>query len=464
MPQNLFDLPAPEGNPLTGNLLDFGRDPLGFLMRCRDYGDRVPLRFGWMLACLLSDPEGIEQVLRDQDTFLRSRAFRVLKALLGDGLLTAERESWLWQRRLVQPVFHHQRIHAYGSIMVAQTERMLQDWRNDERRDIHADMMQLTLQIVMKCIFNTEIEEQESQTIAHALDVAIHWFESKRRQYFLVWEWLPQPENRRYHRAIAQMNRTIDQLIRDRRRTLTTDTDLLSLLMAARDQDTGEQMSDRLLRDEVAALMLAGHESTANTLTWTWMLLAQHPQVRRKLDQELQQVLSGRSPTVEDLPALRYTQQIVKEALRLYPAVAILGRKAARECCIGDSRIPGGTEILISQWVLHRDPRYFADPEAFCPERWTEDFEKHLPRGLYIPFGHGPRVCIGRGFAQMEAVLLLAAIAQQFEMTLEPGFPIVPQCSITLRPQYGLQVRLKQQSRMPAEAGLRKTGHGGFAT
>jgi cytochrome P450 len=203
-------------------------------------------------------------------------------------------------------------------------------------------------------------------------------------------------------------------------------------------------MDNKLLRDEVATLMLAGHETTANALSWTLMLLSQHPAARQQLTTELQQVLQGRLPTLADMSSLRYTNQVIKESMRLYPPVAIFGREAATDATIGDYDIPRGTVVTISQWVMHRHPQYFDNPEAFQPERWTESFEKQLPRGVYIPFGDGPRVCIGKGFAQMEAVLLLATIAQRFELDLVPDFEIVPQPSITLRPANGIRVQLKQ--------------------
>jgi cytochrome P450 len=444
MMQDMFALPAPEGDGIAGNLIELGKDPLGFFTRCRDYGDLVPLRLGLTLSCLLTHPDYIEQVLKDGETFIKSRGFRVLKTLLGEGLLTAEGESWFWQRRLAQPMFHQKRIDNYGSVMVEYTHRMLQTWRDGETHDIHADMMRLTLQIVMKCIFNADVDTGEAKVIANALDVAMNWFESKRRQNFLVWEWFPRPENIKYHQAIAQMDEAIYQLIGSRRQQTEQTEDLLSMLMEARDEETGRQMDDKLLRDEVATLMLAGHETTANALSWTLMLLAQHPEVRQKLEAELKQVLQGRLPTVEDIGKLHYTSQVVKESMRLYPPVAIFGREAARDCTIGDYDIPQGTVVTISQWVMHRHPRYFENPEVFQPERWTEAFEKALPRGVYIPFGDGPRVCIGKGFAQMEAVLLLAAIAQRFELNLEPDFAIVPQPSITLRPEHGVKVRIRQ--------------------
>ncbi|ALF56155.1 cytochrome P450 [Nostoc piscinale CENA21] len=444
MSKDVFELSAPPVNSIVGHLLELGQDPLGFLSRCRDYGDIVPLQLGLTPACLVTNPDYIEEVLKNRQDFIKSRGLRSLKTLLGEGLLTAEGESWLWQRRLAQPVFHQKRINGYSQIMVEYANQMLQTWRDGETRDIHADMMQLTLEIVMKCIFSAEVDAGEAKVVANALDIAMHWFESKRKQNFLVWEWFPRPENINYRRAITQMNEAIDKLIQERRHSQEKTHDLLTMLMEAKDEQTGQQMDDKLLRDEVATLMLAGHETTANTLSWTWMLLAQNPEVRQKLQSELDQVLQGKLPTLENLGKLVYTQQVIKESMRLYPPVSLMGREAAVDTQIGDYEIPQGTSIMISQWVMHRHPKYFENAEAFQPERWTEELEKQLPKGVYIPFGDGPRICIGKGFAQMEAALLLATIAQSFQIDLVPGYPIVPQPSITLRPENGLKVEIKQ--------------------
>lgn len=444
MAQDVFELPGPPVHSIVGHLLELSQNPLEFLSNCRDYGDIVPLRLGLTPYCILMNPEYIEFVLKNRDDFIKSPGFRVLKTLLGEGLLTAEGESWFWQRHLAQPVFHQKRINNYANIMVEYTNQMLESWHDGEIHDIHADMMRLTLQIVMKCIFNTDVDSGETKVVANALDVAMQWFESKRRQNFLVWEWFPRPENIRYRQAIAEMDDAIYKLINERRQSKETSNDLLSMLMDAKDEETGQQMDDKLLRDEVATLMLAGHETTANALSWTWMLLSQHSSAREKLQAELHQVLQGKSPTVEDLPKLVYTQQVIKESMRLYPPVAIFGREAAKDAQIGDYIIHRGTVIMISQWVMHRHPKYFDNPDTFQPERWTEEFEKQLPRGVYIPFGDGPRICIGKGFAQMEAALLLATIAQRFQIDLAPGYPIIPQPSITLRPESGIKVRLTQ--------------------
>jgi cytochrome P450 len=445
-PTDIFELEAPEANTIAGHLLDLGRDPLGFLTHCaHNYGEIVPLRLGLTATCLLVNPEHIEQVLKDTDAFIKSRGFRVLKTLLGEGLLTNEGESWFRQRRLAQPVFQQKRIAGYGQIMVDYTEQMLSNWESEQEIDIHAEMMRLTLNIVMKCIFDRDVSEGEAQDVAHALDITMNWFESKRKQNFIVWEWFPRPENIRYRNAIARMDESIYKLIADKRQNPGS-TDLLSLLMAAKDEDDGSSMNDKQLRDEVATLMLAGHETTANALSWTWMLLAQHPECDRKLTEELQTVLKGRPPTVADLPKLRYTEQIIKESLRLYPPVSIFGREAVSDYILDDYCIPAGCVVTISQWVMHRHSKYFDRPEDFVPERWENDLEKRLPRGVYIPFGDGPRICIGKGFAMMEAVLLLATIAQKYSLSLIEDSPIIPQPSITLRPEQGIQVQLHQRS------------------
>lgn len=273
----------------------------------------------------------------------------------------------------------------------------------------------------------------------------MNWFDSKRRQNFLIWEWFPRPENIRYRNAISAMDDTIYEIIRQRRESGEDPGDLLSMMMAARDEDDGSGMSDQQLRDEIATLMLAGHETTANALSWTWMLLAQNPDAEVKLHEELQQVLQGRSPTIEDLPQLRYASAVITESMRLYPPVSLVGREAVEDVEVGDYFIPEGCVVMLSQWVMHHSPKYFDAADAFQPERWLGDLEKQLPRGVYFPFGDGPRICIGKGFALMEAVLILATVAQQYQMKLVPEHKIIPQPSITLRPEHGIQVTLNRR-------------------
>ncbi|XGV94657.1 MAG: cytochrome P450 [Leptolyngbya sp. BL-A-14] len=458
----------PHPNDRTA-IADYSRDRLAFMARCaREFGDIVPFQFGDAWYCLLTNPDHITEVLKDRLLFVKAKDLQMLQGLLGNGLLTSEGDFWRRQRRLIQPVFHQQRINSYGAIMVHYTQKMLQTWQEGAIQDVHEAMMRLTLNIVMKTLFDQDVADTEANHIAQALDEAMNWAEhQEEREAALssgnISAWfqqslsaiakiLPQPlqsmgiddVDRRYQEAISLLDETVYAMIHHRRTNGTGDQDLLGMLMQIEDADDGSRMTDKQLRDEVATLILAGHETTANTLSWTWVLLANHPHVRQKLDAELRTVLDGRSPTLADLPQLTYTHWVIKEAMRLYPPVTEVTREATQNCEIGGYTIPKGTTLIASQWVMHRHPRYFAEPEVFNPERWANDLEKQLPRGVYFPFGDGPRICLGKSFALMEAVLILATIAQNFHLELIPHQTIDLQPSITLRPKHGIQVVLKK--------------------
>lgn len=457
MSQELMCLPQLE---TPAALAEYSHDPLGFMTSCaREYGEIVPLQFEGAQFCLLTNPDHITEVLKDRLLFIKAKDTQMLRGLLGNGLITSEGDFWQRQRRLSQPMFHQQRISGYGEVMVNYTQQMLQNWQAGQQLNVHDEMMRLTLDIVMKTIFDRDVSDGEAKHIAHAMDEAMNWYavqgkaDADGRQ-----SWLSRGLNtvaqalkigqsesdRRYQAALELLDETVYAMIQQRRGHDTQGNDLLGMLMQVEDADDGSRMGDRQLRDEVTTMMSAGHETTANTLSWTWMLLAQHAHICAKLREELNQVLQGRTATIEDLPKLSFTNWVIKEAMRLYPPVTDIGREATQDCEIGGYRIPKGTTLMISQWVMHRDERYFADPEKFDPERWANDFEKQLPRGVYFPFGDGPRVCIGKSFALMEAVLILATIAQQFELSLVPEQSIELQPSITLRPKQGIQVLLKQ--------------------
>lgn len=441
MSKDLHQLPRPKGSMLFGNTFAFASDPLGFLTHCaQDYGEIVPLRFLFSPACLLTQPEQIEQVLKQPELFTKATpAWQAVRSLVGNGLLTSEGAFWSRQRRLMQPVFHQQRIAAYGETMVLYTERMLQSWQDGEVRDIHQDMMHLTLNIVTKTLFNVDMTGVAAQTIAQTLEVAMEWFTSRRKQAFLPLTGLPTPINRRYKQALQTLDQTIYALIQQRHQGGDDPGDLLSLLLQAQDED-GSRMSDRQLRDELTTLILAGHETTANALSWSWMLLAQNPNVESKLISELQTVLGDRTPTLADLPQLRYTEQLIKELLRLYPPLFSLARSPIQDYDLTGYHLPAGYIVIFSPWVMQRSARYFTHPLQFQPERWEQDLENQLPKGVYFPFGDGPRVCMGKSFALMEAVLLLATIAQKWQLTLLPDQPLLPLPSMTLRPQAGITV------------------------
>jgi cytochrome P450 len=437
--------PGPRGNWLLGSLLEFRRDLLGFYERCaRDYGDCVAFRLGSRRVYLLSHPEHIEYLLATgaRNFAKRTYVLNLLLPLLGNGLLTSDGDFWLRQRRLMQPAFGRQRIAGYSQAMVSRTLGMLERWRDGETRDLHAEMMRLTLEIVGETLFGADVSG-DAQEVGEVLEVAMHNFIARWESALPVPAWLPTPGNLRYRRALRKLDRVIYRIIHQRRAEGGRGEDLLSLLLRAHDEGGG--MTDRQLRDEATTLFLAGHETTANALSWTWYLLARNPEVEAKLLAEVQNVLGGRPPTVADLPRLPYCERVVTESLRLYPPAYGFGRLAVRDCEVGGYRVPRGTTVIVSQWVTHRDPRFFEDPLAFRPERWAGDLHKRLPHYAYFPFGGGPRLCIGSNFAMLEAVLVLATVVARYHFTLLPDPPVVPRPVVTLRPAHGIFATLRKR-------------------
>jgi len=447
---NLFNLklpPGPSGVPLFGNVFEPRGDAIGYFTRCvRDYGDITFMRFLNVPVCFVNRPDYIESVLVTQSgNFEKSKDYRALRRVLGNGLLTSEGDFWKRQRKLVQPAFHQQRIAAYAEVMVEFTRRMMASWTDGQALDIHEAMMRLTLEIVAKTLFDTEVS-REAEDVGAALEVLMGKFLRQAGLALLLPSWVPLPTTRRLQRAVRQLDRVIYEFIRQRRAGGQLSGDLLSVLLQAQD-DEGIGMTDRQLHDEIMTLFLAGHETTANVLSWAWLLLGRHPEVTEKLSEELDRELCGRPPAAADLPRLVYTDMVLREAMRLYPPVWIIGRRALAPFHLGGYDLPEKTNVLISQYMMHRDPRYFPDPNKFDPERWsaTDARSLMLPRFAYFPFGGGPRVCVGAGFAMMEAVLLLATIAQQFHVNLEPGQAIGMLPSVTLRPKNGIRATVRRR-------------------
>jgi cytochrome P450 len=360
-------------------------------------------------------------------------------------LLTSEGEFWKRQRKLSQPAFHAKRIQAYGETMVSYTQAMLDTWTEDQVRNVNNDMMRLTLSIVVKSLFNTEIGE-EANRIGEALTTVLDaTTDGMRSLFFMLPEWAPLPRNIRNKRGVRQLDTIISRIIDERRGSSEDKGDLLSMLLLAEDED-GNRMTDKQLRDEVVTLVLAGHETTANALTWSWFLLSQHPEVEAKLHEEVDRVLGGRAPTLEDLRKLEYTNMIFKEALRMYPPIPAYGRETIVPVELGGYTLPAGSIINISPHVFHMDSRWWEKPEEFRPERFSKENEKQIPKYAYLPFGGGPRICIGNSFAEMEAVLLLATIAQQYRLRLDPADQeVVPEPTLTLRPRHNLTMRLERR-------------------
>ncbi|MBV9280887.1 MAG: cytochrome P450 [Chloroflexi bacterium] len=433
-------IPGPKHHLVTGILPEYRRDPLGFFTTCaREYGDIVALRAGHRRGVMLNRPEYIEAALATHGrSFIKGFGLRRNRLLLGNGLLSSSGEFWVRQRRLAQPAFHRKRIAEYGGMMAACAEAMVATWRDGEVRDVHAEMMRLALQIASRALFGVDLAGEASRMSA-ALTAAREGFAARLGAAFPLPERVPTPRNLRIQRAVRELDAIIYRLISQRRTEGAETDDLLSTLIRARDED-GSRMTDRQLRDEVMTFALAGHETTALALTWALYLVSTHEQVEDRLLAEIERVLGGRSPCVGDRPWLVSAERVVMEAMRLYPPAWGMLREAAQDCSIGGYRLRKGATVAISQWVMHRDPRYFEEPEAFRPERWTPEAERRLPKYAYFPFGGGPRRCIGEPFALLEATLVLAAVAQRVHLSPVPGHPVVPRPTTTLQPAHGVRM------------------------
>ncbi len=421
------------------------KDPLAYFSGiAREYGDIVSIRVLNFRIYLINHPDQIEDVLVNHPRkFIKGRVLKANKRVFGSGLLTSEGDFWLRQRRLAQPAFHRARIATYASTMVEYAERLLHEWQNGEERDLHKEMMRLTLQIVGKTLFDADVE-RDAQEIGKSLELLLELGADFRRTVMIP-HWIPTPANFRLEMAIRKIEKVLYRIIAQRRASGRDAGDLLSMLLAAQDDD-GTRMTDKQLRDETITLFLAGHETTANALSWTWWLLAQNPAAETKLHAELKSVLGGRAPTLDDLPKLVYTNHIVTESMRLYPPAWGTARTAIEEHELMGYTVPRGAGVSFAQWTVHRDPRWYDAPEEFRPERWEGDLLKRIPKYAYFPFGGGPRQCIGNSFALMETALILATIAQQYRFKLVEGHPVVPLASITLRPRYGIKVVLEKRS------------------
>jgi cytochrome P450 len=431
--------PGPKPHFLIGNFPLGGPDPLSvFAEWAHRFGDIFYYRAGWIHVYFLNRPDYIESVLVTQhQNFIKDRVVRNSRWLFGDGLLTNEGAPWLRQRRLIQPVFHRDRIASYAEIMTRYTGEMLDTWKDGEPREIHQDMMHLTLRIVAKVLFSVEVTE-ETARIASVLNLLMRYGSGGKMVLPAFLRYLPIPSMLQVRRAVRHLDEMVYGIVRQHRASAIDNGDLLSMLLTAQDED-GSRMTDRQLRDEAMTFILAGHETTALSLSWIWFLLSDHPEAEQKLQRELRDVLEGRVPGMQDLMRLSYTEKVVKEAMRLYPPAWGLARTALSDCEIGGFKVPAGANVVMSQWVMHRDPRFYTHPEQFDPDRWSSESAQRLPRFAYFPFGGGPRLCIGASFAMMEATLLLATIAQRFQLRLVPGHPVVPVPSITLRPRHGIK-------------------------
>lgn len=432
---------GPKPHFLIGNMPLASKDPLSVFLRwAREFGDIFYYRAGWLHVYFLNDPELIDAVLvKNYQKFVKDRVIRNSKWFFGQGLLTNEGESWLRQRRLSQPAFHRERVASYAEIMTGYAQQMLATWKEGDVRDIHQEMMQLTLRVVVRCLFNVEAEE--TGAISAAMNILMRNTTGLRMLLPPTARYIPLPSMIEFRRAVRRLDETVYRIIETRRRDERDAGDLLSMLTQARDED-GSRMSAQQLRDEVLTFLLAGHETTALALSWAWHLIGQHAEVEERLHRELQTVLGGQAATYPDMPRLSYTERVIKEVMRLYPPAWSLARTVVSDFELRGYRIPAGANVVMSQWIMHRDPRYFPDPEKFDPDRWIDAGMQKLPRFAYFPFGGGPRQCIGSSFAMMEAMLILATVAQRFRFEAVAGHPILAIPSFTLRPKHGIRMTL----------------------
>src|SRR5262245_10104940 len=439
--------PGPKPFFPGASVFAFRRNLIKFLTYMTErYGDLVYFEFGPQQMFLVNNPDYIRDVLVTHNRkFMKGEGLQRAKRLLGEGLLTSEGEFHLRQRRLAQPAFHRQRIAGYASTMVEYAASACDRWRTGETRDVAREMMRLTLAITGKTLFDANVEG-EADEIGNALTTSFELFNRLSLPFAQLLDRLPLPATKRFEKARGRLDATIYRIINERRASWEDRGDLLSMLIAARDEEgDGSGMTDEQLRDEAMTIFLAGHETTANGLTWTWYLLSQHPEIEDRLHAEVDEVLKGALPTAEDFPRLRYTEMVFAEAMRLYPPAWIIGRRALGDYQINGYEIPARSILLMSQYMTHHDARFFPDPFRFDPDRWTPEARESRPKFSYFPFGGGPRVCIGESFAWMEGALVLATIAQRFRMRLAPGHPVEMQPLVTLRPKHGMRMILESR-------------------
>ena len=437
--------PGPKPHFLIGNIPLAAPAPLDtFRQWAAEYGDIFYYRAAWLHVYFLNRPDLIEYVLiRNPQNFVKDRVIQNSRWLLGSGLLTAEGDAWKRQRRLAQPAFSRDRVASYGHFMTESAEHMLASWRAGSVVDIHQEMMGLTLSVVVRALFG--VEAKSIKEISRSLNTVMLNSIGGRLLLPPAFRYLPLPGTGSVRRAVENMNAAVYDIIRQHRDNgRQVSGDLLSLLMQARDED-GSRLTDEQLRDEAMTFLLAGHETTALALSWALYLLSQNGGVERKLHEELDRVLGGRLPDIADIPSLETVGGVIKETMRLYPPAWSVARRAIHEFELEGYRIPAHSNIVMSQWIMHRDPRFFAEPESFDPDRWSTPACQNLPRFAYFPFGGGPRQCIGASFATTEAILVLATLARRYRLVAVDSAPILPVPSLTLRPKGPIQMRVEDR-------------------
>ncbi|CAH0191514.1 Putative cytochrome P450 132 [Peribacillus frigoritolerans] len=447
---------VPKGRLVSGHTKEFQTDPIGFLTRLsKEYGEVAKFRLGpFQTVYHVLNPDLIKQILvTKQQSFVKSRDFNLLKPFIGEGLLTSEKDFHMRQRRLIQPSFKKTHIIQYAKDMIDVTMDYISTWQHDDERSITKDMMNITLGIISKTMFSMEFKDGY-EIVGKPLETALRITVKRMRKIFRMPLWVPTKINREYKKAIQRLDKVIYGIIEKRKNDTVKHEDMLGILMDARDADDGLGMSSHQVRDELMTIFLAGHETTANALSWALYAISKHPEIQVKLFNEVNSIIGQRTPKPEDFMKLQYTQNIIHETLRFYPPLYILSRDVTEDVTIGRYRFKKGDMILISSYVMQHNPEYFDQPESFIPERFENNFMKSLPAFAYFPFGGGPRVCIGNHFAMMEAVFVLACIAKRYRIKLAPDHhEVTPLPSLTLRPKNGLRMELEERAAEAFEPG-----------
>ncbi len=442
--------PGPKGYPMVGIIPKIGDDLLGYFVKMMlTYGAVVRLDLGTKSFYLVTHPKGIRRILQDNNRNY-IKGYDQAKPLIGEGLVSSEGEFWRRQRRLMQPAFHRSRTAGFAEVMVETATEVMNQWHTFATRgeplDISKEMIRITQQVIARTMFSTDVGEK-TDMLLQAFDVGLEYLNQRMFNPIPFLDRLPTPTNLRFRRALATLDELIYALIEERRRSDRVPDDLLSMLLEAKDDESGQGMSDRQLRDELVTVFFAGHETTASTLSWSAFLLAKHPEDSRRVRAEVDAVLQGRRPTIEDYPKLVYTRRVIDESLRIYPPAWMFARQAIDEDEICGIHIPAGASILLSPYATHRHPEFWVGPENFDPDRFSPDRSLSRPRMAYFPFGGGPRLCIGREFALVEATLILAVMMQSYTMRLLPDYDVKAQPIATLRPRPGVCMLLESRSR-----------------
>jgi cytochrome P450 len=442
-------MPGPRGKPIFGNAFDVRRDAVGTLMRgWRKYGDAVLLRGPrpFFPIHLFAHPDQVKYFLQDNYSNYPGRTVVTgkFREVVGDGLVTTDGELWASQRRLTQQAFQRDRLNALAGLMVGATDEMLDEWEKRAQRgepvDVQSEMMRLILRILAASLFGADTR-RDAARIEHAVAVQAKWLNEELAGVTVPLS-VPIPRHRRFleqRRALAEV---VDSLIAERRRSGEDKGDFLSMLLEAEDPETGEKMSDRAVKDQVKTFLIAGHETTATTLGWTFSLLSKYPDAARRVQDEVSSALDGRAPTPDDTKSFPYMAMVLHESLRLYPPLWAFARTPLEDDEVDGYRVPAGRTVLLSPYITHRHPEFWDDPEGFDPERFTPERSEGRPRFAYFPFSGGPRGCIGFPFAMLELHLVLPRILQRFRLSLVPGHPVVPESAISLRQKHGALMTL----------------------